>query len=250
MKLPDSLERYRPKIEATFRPCLAVTAGSTTPKPLASRVGGFPTLPEGFSLPQNSQVRPLRFLAQINFEEMPALVGFPAQGLLQFYVADTTLYGVDYDRPTVPDGFRLLYFKDLPRPPYADIEGLQLPEPECFPIRGYQSVGLNFEPQSIPVSGADYRASSLGFENDDDSDTYWDCFPGEGHRLGGYPGFSQDDPRASREELRDYELLFQLDSDDALNLMWGDAGIANFFIQSEALRNADFSDVMYYWECG
>lgn len=250
MTIPDSLERYRPQIEATARPCLAVTAGAHSPRPLASRVGGFPTLPQGFSLPQDSHVRPLRFLAQINFEEMPPLEGFPAKGLLQFYVADTTLYGLDYDNPTVQDGFRVLYFKHLPEPPYADIEGLDLPAPECFPIRGEQSVGLEFEAQSMPVSGADYRASLLGFENDDESDAYWDCFPGEGHRVGGYPGFSQDDPREKRADLRGYELLFQLDSDDAMNLMWGDAGIANFFIKPEALRNADFSEVMYHWECG
>jgi len=31
--------------------------------------------------------------------------------------------------------------------------------------------------------------------------------------------------------------------------MWGDAGVANFFINSADLINKDFSRVMYNWDC-
>jgi len=32
--------------------------------------------------------------------------------------------------------------------------------------------------------------------------------------------------------------------------MWGDCGVGNFFINIEDLKNLDFSDVLYNWDCG
>jgi uncharacterized protein YwqG len=42
-------------------------------------------------------------------------------------------------------------------------------------------------------------------------------------------------------------LLLQLDSDE--EMMWGDSGIANFFIDPDDLRRGDFSRVAYHWDC-
>ena len=46
-------------------------------------------------------------------------------------------------------------------------------------------------------------------------------------------------------------LLLQIDSvgigDD--EIMWGDSGICNFFIQEEDLLKLDFDRVMYNWDC-
>lgn len=70
------------------------------------------------------------------------------------------------------------------------------------------------------------------------------------HKMGGYPGFTQFDPR-NEEDSHDV-LLFQLDSDfgdGADRIMWGDAGICNFFIHREKLKQCDFSDVIYNWDC-
>ncbi len=44
-------------------------------------------------------------------------------------------------------------------------------------------------------------------------------------------------------------LLMQIDTDDSLNIMWGDSGVANFFIRKEDLLNLDFSNVIYNWDC-
>jgi len=74
------------------------------------------------------------------------------------------------------------------------------------------------------------------------------------HQIGGYPYFTQDDPRESDEKRKHYDfLLFQLDSDYDSGaddrVMWGDAGVGNFFINSEKLKHLDFSDVLYNWDC-
>jgi uncharacterized protein YwqG len=42
-------------------------------------------------------------------------------------------------------------------------------------------------------------------------------------------------------------LLFQLAYDDYV--MFGDGGIANFFIKKEDLKVCDFSKVWYNWDC-
>ena len=31
--------------------------------------------------------------------------------------------------------------------------------------------------------------------------------------------------------------------------MWGDAGVANFFISEQDLKNKDFTNVVYNWDC-
>ena len=66
------------------------------------------------------------------------------------------------------------------------------------------------------------------------------------HQVGGYPSFTQTDPR-SQDDPR--ILLFQLDSDDDLGLMWGDMGVAHFFIHPDDLARCDFSNVAYNWDC-
>jgi uncharacterized protein YwqG len=71
-----------------------------------------------------------------------------------------------------------------------------------------------------------------------------------GHRLSGYPYFTQSDPRGDKKNIQDYILLFQLDTDDAENdIMWGDSGVGNFFIHPEDLKKRDFSKVFYNWDC-
>lgn len=72
-------------------------------------------------------------------------------------------------------------------------------------------------------------------------------------RIGGYPVFTQSDPRDA--ECTDCDtLLFQLDSfserGSNSEIMWGDMGIANFFISKDALARCDFSKVMFNWDCG
>ena len=74
------------------------------------------------------------------------------------------------------------------------------------------------------------------------------------HQLGGYPYFTQYDPRfeyRSSEATKYTELLFQIDSqfDTKWDLCWGDAGVRNLFISRENLEALDFSDLLYNFDC-
>lgn len=64
------------------------------------------------------------------------------------------------------------------------------------------------------------------------------------HKLGGYPFFTQEEPR---EDDKFDILLFQLNSE--AGIMWGDMGIGNFFINSDDLRKKNFDNVLYNWDC-
>ena len=71
-------------------------------------------------------------------------------------------------------------------------------------------------------------------------------------QIGGYGHFTQEDPRMY-EDFEDYtELLFQLDSEfgtDDYYILWGDCGVGNFFATKEQLRNWNFAECLYSWDC-
>jgi uncharacterized protein YwqG len=86
---------------------------------------------------------------------------------------------------------------------------------------------------------------------DEAGEKIWNTFSGFGHKIGGYPAFTQYDPREEDDELS--VLLFQLDSEygnGKTKVMWGDAGICGFFCTQSELRERDFSRVFYTWDCG
>lgn len=105
----------------------------------------------------------------------------------------------------------------------------------------------------------DYRFETLPIDLDEVIDAeneveMWDLyeehFGGQGHKIGGYPFFTQTDPREWEKAYQEHNiLLLQIDTDDDLGIMWGDYGVANFFITKEVLLNLDFSNVLYNWDC-
>ena len=64
----------------------------------------------------------------------------------------------------------------------------------------------------------------------------------------GYSYFTQEDPRYNKKYI-DYDtLLLQIDSEGEF-VMWGDAGIGNFFIPKKSLIEKDFNNFLYNWDC-
>ncbi len=76
-------------------------------------------------------------------------------------------------------------------------------------------------------------------------------FRAEGHRLGGYPWFTQSDPRKDPRYAKYDVLLLQIDNHEEkpdVDIHFGRNGVCNFFIPREKLRARDFSDVLYWWD--
>ena len=49
--------------------------------------------------------------------------------------------------------------------------------------------------------------------------------------------------------ITDWQLLLQIDSDDSLGTMWGDAGRIYFWIREQDLKNRDFAKVLLVLQC-
>ncbi len=245
----NNLDAHLAAIKLTTQPFLQISATQAKDlKPWQSKFGGLPYLPKGYTYPTNNEGKPLYLLAQINFEEMPKLYPYPEKGLLQFYIADDDMYGLNFADRCGQDGFRILYF------PEVDIKNAEsdfsfLPPQEFTPFSGGAMYSLQFHPKQMPVSVFDYRFVKI-FENKVD-DEFWDSYnrtyPGTGHKLGGYPSFTQEDPR-EKSDNKDF-LLLQIDTEEDNHIIWGDDGVANFFISDKDLKNKDFSNVLFNWDC-
>lgn len=105
-------------------------------------------------------------------------------------------------------------------------------------------------------TGEDMGETNLfNYLSDEDLDYLFEELSNTGHWVLGYPFFTQSDPREYSEDgiAKYYDtLLFQMDSEMVESedyVLWGDCGVGNFFINSEALKKKDFSKVFYNWDC-
>jgi len=257
--LSPELEPFRDKIEATVKSFAKITAKKNQKLTWwQSKFGGLPYLPKDYDYPRDSQGNPLFLLAQINFTEVPDLDDFPEQGILQFYIGDSEndLYGHDLENPFQQDKFRVIYFPEIIHAEADLVTDFSfLPKPENLPFS--ESCSLQFEKQIAPVSSWDYQFDEIFGEDffaqfGDKEDGIWqeydDKFPGDGHKIGGYAYFTQNDPRPYISNEK-YVLLLQVDTDNEVDIMWGDSGIGNFFIKPQDLEKLDFSNVLYNWDC-
>ncbi|WP_242108221.1 YwqG family protein [Luteimonas aquatica] len=261
-----------PALEATRRPVLRLAFAPLAAQdddPLASKLGGRAYWSAERPYPVDAAGRPMVLLAQLDFARL-RLDGYPRQGLLQFFLTPhDDLYGAEIDA-LGKDGmrglsrqrnFRVVYWpqpsaRAAIAPPAAALEANDsLPFDPGKPRRiegrpESETIGRN-DAGLAGVLGAeidtlieDYAARHPQVERDALYEAVGDSLERFGSKLGGYPEFTQSDPRSPGDR---HVLLLQLDSDDAM--MWGDSGVANFFIDPDDLARADFSRVAYHWDC-
>lgn len=257
-QLPTLLEPFREKLLETTQSFIRVKAGAAgSPALWESKVGGQPYLPKGAVWPCAPDGTALFFLAQINFAEAPALAPFPEKGILQFFINDDDLYGMDFDEGEKPDTFRVLFHPEV----VQNKAELQTSFPalrdydELLPHHPEESYPLRFELAEEVAGMQDYRFhqhfggdffQQFGEQEWQVMDEFGKAVRPQGHKIGGYAYFTQDDPRRADDPML---LLFQLDSDEGMDLMWGDMGVGHFFIREKDLVARDFSKVLYDWDC-
>lgn len=230
-----------------------------------SRFGGAPVED---SIPLDSNGKKMHLLAAIWCSEIHGIPDFPEKGVLRFYIADNDCYGLDFYNPTEQKDFRVLYDEDEDKFDECVADDPEISE--NFPV----SMGL---PLRLTPTMSSMLCMDYGFEDavnaalqkagieegldglsDEDSDLIYEKNSYGGHRVGGYPCFEQADPR-EHDELKKYDvLLLQIVSHaipdenghEKYIIMFGDEGGCQFFIPREKLRNRDFSDILYNWDCG
>lgn len=249
-----------------------------------SKIGGIPYFPKNMEYPagkvKSFTGKPLVLLAQLNFSQLPHIQDFPTKGILQVFIAADDLYGMpaEYGEGlTKQNNFRIIYHEDIitdesqlmtadDMPDYSD-------DDECYlPFSGEYLLTAE-EPDEMPPSMHDFRFEEL-FINaynelyDDSAEEIYDILDDEEAEnlyhmndsafayIGGYPIFSQRDPR-EYDDIADCDtVLFELDSvfgcEEAkdINIMWGDVGTGCFLIPRSNLKNLDFSRVVYNYDCG
>lgn len=204
---------------------------------LISKVGGFGYFPKRDVYPVNSAGQPLSLLAQLNFSELPVLKNYPTKGILAFYIDEfDDLLGCDFDKPLNQVGYKILYFPEYDEElAYSKGDSIEFEET-------YKSEFYDFFEKAYPDAG----------EAESKMEKLFDLGISFQNLIGGYPSFTQTDPRARMPAFKDNQLLFQLSSTDYgddIQIIWGDSGIANFFINSVDLANRDFSKAWYNWDC-
>ncbi len=246
-----------------------------------SKFGGFPFVPLGGAIPTNAEGSQLALLAQINCAQLPENNMYPSDGWLQVWCLEDEMYGFCSDTIQPETNQKVLYIPaGTQGEPLERVEAMYQPygNEEC-PLWFVDEQGaiwgmrLSFThgQQGITYSDGRFRDLFLDrwnkhypeqavenfydlpdeiFENMVDIHDGPDC----AHQLGGYPYFTQYDPRYEFDsaELAKYtEVLFQIDSqfDTKWDLCWGDAGVRNLFISRENLEALDFSDLLYNFDC-
>ncbi len=259
MELPASLEPHREKLfesQTTFIRVLSQSLKNTDP--WASKVGGLPYLPKSDIWPTAPDGKELFFLAQVNFAETPTLPPFPTAGILQFFISDDRLLGMDsdFDEQKIQDTFRVRWFPEV-MTNEANLEKNSNPlRPyDYLPHHPEESYPLKFELETEICPVADYQFyEKYGqdfFQNFGENEwkiyeEYEKMHRSAGHKIGGYAYFTQDDPRSPSDPML---LLFQMDSDEMMDLQWGDMGIGHFFIREADLAARRFDRVQYSWDC-
>ncbi|MFM2563695.1 YwqG family protein [Bacillus sp. GX] len=226
LQIPKKLEQYRSILEESVKPYINVSGTLAETTLFESKFGGYPYLPIDQEHPKDSNGQPMMLLAQLNFEEIPHVEYMPQEGIKVIT--------------------EFSYLNTL------ELEDFIIPE----------AAKLKFELGYQPVTSRDYRFEKMFSEEidweeivDEENNTelgelYDDLCEDQGHKIGGYPFFTQTDPREWEEKYQQHEvLLLQIDTDDSLNIMWGDSGVDNFFIKKDDLLNLDFSNVIYNWDC-
>lgn len=239
-----------------------------------SKFDGIPYIANDSDIPKDSNDMQLALLAQINCTELPENDLYPKVGLMQFWISRNKNFGLNNR-----EDYRVKYIKETKDGITNEdvLNKYNLPnednDEEYSPFnKKNTSFALKFEKGMSSITSNDFQFEETAlqtiqelFPNEDVKDLYDDlerdildvlfkAFNGVNHAIGAYPTFTQWDPRNPDEPnayditLLQVESQWSNDSNDA-QIMWGDSGVANFFINKEKLENLDFEDVLFNWDC-
>lgn len=258
----------------TLTPCVRLELAGDKPSIFESKVGGIGYVPHDGTIPEDKKGRQLRLLAQLDCSQVVGIEDFPKSGLLQFWILNDDVYGMSFDDITCQDTFRIVYHKDIDNTVTEEEVKAKFKEngldgEYSMPVNG--EFGLKFTSSADVMSESDVRFEKMFCEYynaaqskkkinslmdmdiapADEIEAYEQNYQNAyGHKIGGYPAFTQWDPR--KEDTKYDFLLLQLDSEFGNGdekIMWGDAGICRFFINRQRLKDLDFDDVIYNWDC-
>lgn len=251
-------------------------------EPATAVLGGLPQLPADVEWPTLGD-RPLYFLAGVDLaavhEVHPDTV-LPAAGCLNFFAThelpEDSFPFVSAMFPVSRAGWRVIYV-----PPGTATSERSYPDSAGDGLVPFRRVSCGLLPEATVPTPAFAAGREIDLEPGRLQaflDARWrrvDRTLGPNHRIGGWADPAQSDPAApvaladggltnaqgqvdhSHPDAArlvataddDWYLLLQLATDDATGWMWGDGGVMFFYIQPDAARAGDFSNVWMNWDC-
>ena len=239
-----------------------------------SKFGGLPYISTDADTPKDSNDNQLALLAQINCSDLPENTLYPKDGLLQFWISRNDDFGLDNKKDycvkyieNIEDNIT----KESILNKYKLLDEENSEEHSPFSKKN-TSFALKFEKGISTITSTDFLFEDIAlktihelFPDENIEDLYDDlerdvfntlfkAFNGVDHAIGAYPTFTQWDPRNPEEKdaygitLLQVETYWNNDS-NSNGIMWGDSGVANFFINKEKLEHLNFEDVLFNWEC-
>jgi len=266
----SDLSEHMGYIDSLKLPTIAL---ARTDEQVFSQIGGLPSLPQNVPWPEWKGA-PLAFLCQLDLSEIPEICernGLPALGILYFfYCQEQETWGFD---PIDKGSWRVVY-TNSPREKCTEHPAPDGLDPDFV----YKKKSIVFRPIETYPDCQDDRIDSLNL-SDRQGDQYVEVstavFEGEpAHHLFGYPapiqgndmdlecqlvsngvycgdasGYNSPQRKALEAHKSDWVLLFQLDTDDESEMMWGDSGMLYFWIKKDDLKEARFENCWMILQC-
>ena len=249
--IPKFLEEFKDKLEKFRLESIKIKATPISEDEkltfTQSKFLGKPYLPDTIDYPKDKLGNPMILLAQINFAETPHLENYPTDGILQFFISATDWYDMD--------NYKILFHPIVENEYQTDFSFLNEKLYEESPV--YCEHKLAFE-KVVEYGGyEDFR-----FAMDFNGESYYEyqekltdeqkaemdkILEGAGHKIGGYAYFTQSAPRDYNKNQKDEILLLQIDTDE--QIMFGDSGVGNLFINPKSLKERDFDQAWFNWDC-
>ncbi len=264
-------------IEKLIKPSIRVCSFLSNDEHLklgTSKLGGSPDLPPGFKWPVFED-SPLSFLAQLNLLDVKQydIEGIlPTEGMLYFFYNDENqVWGFDpADR-----GNWLVAYSNIP---YQQLSRTA-PPPKLHQNGIFDTGKLSFYPEyiipgweSLPIQSLDLDREELdkylvlaeqvnswndpnmhrllGYPQEIQGEMQLECqLVSHGLYMGDADAYNDPRVRELKPGAHNWQLLFQLDSEEDLGMFWGDVGRLYFWIPQDALKARDFEQVWLILQC-
>ena len=208
---------------------------------LDDKLGGLPYFPIGVDYPVDSEGNPLALLLQVNLKNLN-LDYLKGSGILEIFISSDMNWPLESKIFLFEEGLEQNY--DIPK---VDLSKFVVEQPI--------KVSLEKVTSHMPLSN--YKAEPIlsRLVREELGEELYSAYDIEDLNLyvpeaciGGYPDFTQDDPR-DESSNRD-ECLFKLDSNLNMDkILIGDSGILTVTISKEDMLKGNFNNAVADWDC-
>lgn len=236
-----------------------------------SRIGGDPDLPSELEWPEDSEGRPMTFLAQLKLEDIAPHDLFqlmPVRGMLYFFIGlDEPAYNIEHRvfflhdheimetrRRISPEitsleekftGYHIEARSSIELPNYAYVDYDQVEDEHhdfdayedlCFDLNGStkNDLAVMFGYPATQHGDCEYEAALMLVTGKEYSYSPDEALDHIKTHLG-------NNSEQAEQEVQNTLLLLAIDSDDDVGFCWWDAGELQFFIRKEDLLAGNFS---------